>query len=318
MVCAAAVLATRLPFLASSLDDIDAVNFALAVGDFDPALHQPHPPGNAVYVLLAKLFAAAAGGEPAASARALALLSAVAQAALPLPLFLLFRGLGARTRIAAVATALTLLNPVVWINGVRPMSDSVGLLFVVGAQAMLLQAAATGRGLVASSALCGLAAGARVQTLASTAPLWACAMTRPGGGRRKAAAFAAFAAAGLAWAVPTVIEAGGPSAYWHALRGTAADAVDVEPLVLTWTLNRAVRAARHVLFRPWGVEWLGIAMALLGGLGAVSAWRRGAPMRLVLLAFAPYLVAHALFQQAHTQRYALPYVPLLALLAALG
>ena len=36
--CAVAVLATRLPFLASSLDDIDAVNFALAVGDFDPAL----------------------------------------------------------------------------------------------------------------------------------------------------------------------------------------------------------------------------------------------------------------------------------------
>ena len=66
-VCAAAVLATRLPFLASSLDDIDAVNFALAVGDFDPARHQPHPPGYAVYVLLAKLFAAAAGAEPAAT-----------------------------------------------------------------------------------------------------------------------------------------------------------------------------------------------------------------------------------------------------------
>ena len=62
--CAAAVLATRLPFLASSLDDIDAVNFALALGDFDPARHQPHPPGYAVYVLLAKVFAAAAGAEP--------------------------------------------------------------------------------------------------------------------------------------------------------------------------------------------------------------------------------------------------------------
>jgi len=316
-VCAAAVLATRLPFLASSLDDIDAVNFALAVGDFDPARHQPHPPGYAVYVLLAKLFAAAAGAEPAASARALAFLSAAAQAALPVPLFLLFRGLGARPRVAAAATALTLLNPVVWINGVRPMSDSVGLLFAVGAQAMLLGAAATGRGLLASSVLCGLAAGVRVQTLALTAPLWAYAMTRPGA-RRRPAAFAAFVAAGLAWVVPTVIESGGLSAYWQALRGTAADAADVEPLVLTWTLNRGLRVARHVLFRPWGAEWLGIAMAVLGGLGAVAAWRRGASMRLAVLAFGPYLVAHALFQQAHTQRYALPYVPLLALLAVLG
>ena len=316
-VCAAAVLATRLPFLASSLDDIDAVNFALAIGDFDPALHQPHPPGYAVYVLLAKLFAAAAGVEPATSARALAFLSAVAQAALPVPLFLLFRGLGARPRIAAAATALTLLNPVVWINGVRPMSDSVGLLFAVCAQAMLLAAAATGRGLLVSSALCGLAVGVRVQTLALTAPPWAYAMTRSGA-RRRAVAVAAFVVAGLAWAVPTVIESGGLSAYGHAFRETAADAADVEPLVLTWTLNRALRVARHVLFRPWGAEWLGIAMASLGALGAVAAWRRGASMRLAVLAFGPYLVAHALLQQAHTQRYALPYVPLLALLAVLG
>ena len=97
--CAVAVLATRLPFLAGSLDDIDAVNFALAVGDFDPARHQPHPPGYAIYVLLAKAFAAA-GAEPSASARPLALLSAVAQAALPIPLFVLYRRLGARPQIA--------------------------------------------------------------------------------------------------------------------------------------------------------------------------------------------------------------------------
>ena len=101
-----------------------------------------------------------------------------------MPLFLLFRRLGARPRIAAAATALTLLNPVVWINGVRPMSDSVGLLFAVSAQAMLLGAAATGRGLIASSVLCGLAAGVRVQTLALTVPLLAYAMTRPAAGRR--------------------------------------------------------------------------------------------------------------------------------------
>ena len=50
------------------------------------------------------------------------------------------------------------LNPVVWMNGVRPMSDSVGLLFIVVAQAVLLRAAASGSGLRAGTAL------ARVQT----------------------------------------------------------------------------------------------------------------------------------------------------------
>lgn len=265
-----------------------------------------------MYVVLAKLFAAAAGSP----ARGLALLSACAQALLPLPLFVVFRRLGAERRIAAAATALTLLNPVVWMNGVRPMSDSVGLLFAAGAQAILLRAASGGRGLRAGSAIAGLAAGVRVQTLALTIPVWALALWRAP--RRRAVAVALFLAAGLVWAVPTLIEAGGAAAYWRALRGTADDAAEVEPLVLTWTLNRAVRAARHVAFRPWGPEWLGVAMAALAAIGVVAAWRRKWPLLPILLAFGPYFVAHALFQQAHTQRYSMPYMPLLALLAVLG
>ncbi len=315
--CAALVLATRLPFLASSFDDIDAVNFALALGDFNPALHQPHPPGSPVYVLIAKVAAFLAGVAPLEAARALAALSAVAQAALPLPLFLLFRRLGAGARIAAAATLLTLANPVVWMNGVRPMSDSVGLLLAVTAQAVLLGVVIRRTGLAGSSALAGLVIGARVQIAALTLPLWAFAAARSRG-RARVLAPAALVFAVLAWAVPTVVQSGGPAAYWQALRGTTADAVDVEPIVFTWTLNRAVRAARFVVFRPWGAEWLGIGMAALGVLGAVAAWRRGVFPRLAILGFAPYVVAHALFQQVHTQRYAMPYVPLMALLAALG
>jgi hypothetical protein len=231
-------------------------------------------------------------------------------------LFALFRRLGAERAIAAAATALTLLNPVVWINGVRPMSDSVGLLFAVGAQAVLLTAAQGGRGLRAGSVIAGLAAGVRVQTLALTVPLWALAVWRAPG--RRAVALVLFLAAAIAWAVPTLHEAGGVAAYGRAFRGTAGDAADVEPLVLTWTLNRAVRAARHVAFRPWGPEWLGMAMAVLGVAGAIVAWRRKWPLLPVVLAFGPYVVAHALFQQAHTQRYSMPYAPLLALLAAAG
>jgi hypothetical protein len=41
-------------------------------------------------------------------------------------------------------------------------------------------------------------------------------------------------------------------------------------------------------------------------------------LRLALLLFLPYAAAHALFQQSHTLRYAMPYVPALALLAAEG
>jgi hypothetical protein len=41
-------------------------------------------------------------------------------------------------------------------------------------------------------------------------------------------------------------------------------------------------------------------------------------VRLLALLFLPYAAAHALFQQSHTLRYAMPYVPALALLAAAG
>src|ERR671912_1163157 len=45
----------HVPFLAPSLEDIDSVNFALGVRDFDVAAHRPHPPGYPVYIFLGKI-----------------------------------------------------------------------------------------------------------------------------------------------------------------------------------------------------------------------------------------------------------------------
>src|SRR6188474_3661952 len=52
-------LAAHLPFLAPSLEDIDSINFALGLRHFDPALHQPHPPGYPLYIGLGHLSLAA-------------------------------------------------------------------------------------------------------------------------------------------------------------------------------------------------------------------------------------------------------------------
>ena len=48
-------LAGHLPFLASTLEDVDSVNFALGLRDFDPGRHRPHPPGYPIYMALGKL-----------------------------------------------------------------------------------------------------------------------------------------------------------------------------------------------------------------------------------------------------------------------
>ena len=73
----------HVPFLAPSLEDIDSVNFALGVRDFDVAAHRPHPPGYPVYIALGKVATAIAGfgidAPPSViEAKALALLSLLA------------------------------------------------------------------------------------------------------------------------------------------------------------------------------------------------------------------------------------------------
>ena len=47
---AAIFLVAHLALLPRTLDDIDSINFALGLRDFDPARHQPHPPGSPVYI----------------------------------------------------------------------------------------------------------------------------------------------------------------------------------------------------------------------------------------------------------------------------
>ena len=91
---ALAIGLAHLPFIAASLEDIDSVNFALGVRDFDVAAHRPHPPGYPVYIALGKAVAAvvgplSSGAEPSTvEARSLSLLSL---AAAVVAAFLLFR-----------------------------------------------------------------------------------------------------------------------------------------------------------------------------------------------------------------------------------
>lgn len=198
------------PFLATSLEDIDSVNFALGVRDFDVATHRPHPPGYPVYIGLGKLATALAGfgvDAPASAieARALSVLSLLAGLVAIMCLYRLFACLAevrgttqpapAPTQrsmdvSALSATVIAISCPLFWYLAVRPMSDLPGLAFALAAQACLLLAwcrqrpaddgdrrlcsqalRASGRMIVAGAFLAGLAIGVRSQTLWLTLPL---------------------------------------------------------------------------------------------------------------------------------------------------
>jgi hypothetical protein len=153
----------HLPYLASSLEDIDSVNFALGIRDFDVASHRPHPPGYPVYIALGKAGVAMArslsGGmaESRIEARTLSVLSLIGATVTIFLVYRVFvcvsqpRSLGqphtseqlAGTPwrdfdpAAVAATALTAACPLFWYLSVRPMSDVPGLAAACGAQAVL-------------------------------------------------------------------------------------------------------------------------------------------------------------------------------------
>jgi hypothetical protein len=202
-------LAAHLAFLAPTLDDIDAVNFAFGVRDFDPALHHPHPPGYPVYIALGKASTAVVRAlRPAArpaplreddAALALALWSALWGAVCLLACYAVFRELqGLRSPagggggppagevggrdVAAAAAILAAVAPLAWFTASRPMSDVPGLAAALVAQALLLRAwrreelprdrdGWVGRHALTLGALvAGLALGVRSQVLWLTLP----------------------------------------------------------------------------------------------------------------------------------------------------
>jgi hypothetical protein len=306
----AAVLLSRVVFVPQTLEDLDSTNFARALVEYNPVHHRPHPPGYPVYVALAKIAQALVPG----TARSLAALSAVAQALLLLALLALFRSL-APAAPALTATLLAITTPALWFNGARPMSDSVGLLFIVSTQALLLQALRAPRLLALASLLVGLAPGARLQSVFLTLPLWLYVLAKSPG--RRARAGAAAAAGVLAWFAPLLYFSGGPAKYLAAFSDTLGQAAAFEPLLSDFTLNRAAHTLRLALLGPWAQPSLGMVMLGLSLAGFfTAAWRRPDRLGLALLAFAPYFVVHLLLQHVETLRYTLPYVPLFAYLAA--
>ncbi|HEY6510097.1 MAG TPA: hypothetical protein VIY56_18870, partial [Vicinamibacterales bacterium] len=324
-------LALHLPFLSRSLEDIDSINFALGLRDFDVAAHQPHPPGYPVYIALGRLAlpvveAAVPGVRIATAASlALALLSAIGGAVAVASLGVMFLALDRRSaasRGAAPrwwwATTLTAAAPLFWISGVRPMSDMVGLALASAAMAVLL--AGSGRAsLVVGAALVGLGAGLRVQTTLMTMPVLVLVLwTRRVGVRDLAASVAALTISSLAWAVPLVWLSGGIGGYVAAL-GTQAgeDFAFVDMLWANPAPRRIAQTLVDTFVSPWGSMGLAGALGVMAALGVVEAVRRERWALFVLaVAFGPYTAFHLLFQETAHVRYALPLVAPVAWLAS--
>lgn len=317
-------LAAHLPFLPPTLEDIDSINFALGVRDFDVATHQPHPPGYPLFIALGKISTPLmrGAGMPAAEPRGLAVWSALSGAALVVLLFALFRALDLDEWRAGWAAIVTVLSPLFWFTALRPLSDTTGLAVAVAAQALIvptLTGRPTARSLPVGAFVAGLAIGFRSQTFLLTLPLLGLALVMPpfdsAQGKRtglrlpaRLAALAALGAGVLAWAIPLIVASGGPTAYAQALGTQAGE--DFSGVVMLWNMRTprvAVDALLYSFLWPWGSLIAGgvaVAIAVVGA--ARAAWRMPRTFLVLLVAFVPYAIFHLLFHEVVTVRYALP------------
>lgn len=352
------VAAGHLGRLPSTLEDIDSVNFALGVRDFDPSRHRPHPPGYPIYVALGKAAAAATrlawpdGRPDRVEARALASLSflggvalvwlaaAVASALAPAAAF---NGRAPVLTTRAVLTALLLAAcPLTWYLTGRPMSDVPGLAAALVAVWCLALAwwrqhpapdgdrrldptrmASSGRMVVVGALAAGVAVGFRTQTLWVTTPLLLLVLAdRAGRGLLGAllGSAIAFTVGVVAWGVPLVVASGGVQAYLAALGSQAGeDFAGVEMLYLTPTPRLAGLALLRTFVWPWDSVPLAGVVLTLAALGALALLVWERRTALAVAAVTvPYLLFHLAFQDTAFSRYALPVMLPVVFLAAVA
>jgi len=240
---AALTLLSRWPYRARMLYNWDAVQFALALREFDVAKHQPHPPGYLLYVALGRLL-----NIPLADPNlAYVTLAMVFSAATTVAVFCLARALYDRVTAAAAATLLA-VSPLFWFYG------SVGLTYAGEAFGASLVAAfaysalrGRPRSLYACAAALGLVGGIRPSVLVLLFPLCvACAVMGIRNLRRLLVAAALMVAAILSWFLPLLWLTGGLTAYLRASTQLYGSVV-LPTSVLGGSLDVTLAQARYVL-----------------------------------------------------------------------
>jgi hypothetical protein len=206
------VTITRFIFRSHDLYDIDSVNFALGIRRFDPGVHQPHPPGYFLYILMGRLLNVLTHDANFA----LVLLSVLSSGATVVVLYCMALDWFDR-RTARFAGALFLFSPLAWFHGTVALTYGLEGFFSAFLGYLCWRLYCGNHGfLLPASLMLGISAGVRPSSLLFLGPLYLYALRREVPKRILAGA-AVLLLTLLAWFLPMVWASGGLHAYFGAL-----------------------------------------------------------------------------------------------------
>jgi hypothetical protein len=303
--------------LSATLWDWDEAQFCSAVRRYDVSLHHPHPPGYPLFVGSAKLVRYFVSSD----FRSLQVVVLGAAVLLFPVFFVLLRELRFRFTVALGGATLLSFVPTVWYHGGTAFSDVPAALIVLAASATLLRSVRQPPFFLVGSALLGVAAGFRPQSLLiGLVPLLLASLP---------AAKRSFGSAIVGWALcaAVVVASYGGAAlatgsvreYVHAVNATSAWVRSVDSFH-----NPArpplPRLVVHFLVQPIGGGHQRNVIAALSLLSlAVAIFQRRIEVWVLAAMFVPIaLLTWLMLDVNAATRYAIAYVPLYAALSVDG
>jgi hypothetical protein len=252
---------SRLIFVRQTPINWDAVQFALALDQFDLHLHQPHPPGYILYVFLGRALLPFISDPSGALSLLSVLFSAVA---LPV-IYWLVQHILEDAGAAMCAAMLWLASPLALYYG------AVGLTYLPEAVLSMALAGLAWRARVAPTmaiavalgVTLGVAGGVRQTSILALGPLCLWALWGKSQGKIWLAFGGAFVVACTLWLVPLLALSGGVEAYLHE-NALLAQAVSARTSVIDAGLEGL---AHNLLFGT-----LGIVLGLCFGVIPLALW----------------------------------------------
>jgi 4-amino-4-deoxy-L-arabinose transferase-like glycosyltransferase len=305
---------TRLPFRSQILYHWDSVNFALGMEHFDVHLHQPHPPGYFLYVMLGRLVNLLIGDGNAS----LVWVSIVATGLAAVVIFFLGQSLWDR-RSGIVAALLLLSSPLFWFHGEVALSYMIEAVFVTLVVLLCFHHLTEKEDRLWLSALAlGIAGGFRQNTMVFLLPLWVVVAWRFRW-RRLVLALIVLALTCAAWLLPMVALTGGAERYWEAVGAASRDIAEESSLFDVRQM--VINGARLTVFTAYAL-CIGLLPLALGtwywGKRCLREWRSWVQRPRTQLFFcwiSPSLIFY-FFIHIRQQGHSFTFMPAVLLLTA--